>query len=262
MISSASRTGVPAWQPGTRQDPQDSKSIECDLERAFAIRSMKLLADRGREIVTAGKACRYVFQLRSGFACRQRPSFEGDQAILDLYQPGDFIGLENLFFSSALDSILALTNVSYWSIDCAGLLELMKDARIALQLMRHITEEKKRVDAIATLRGQFRARERAAVLILLLWHRLKAAVGTAATDQKEDRAFLPLTQKQLADYLGLHVIHLNRALRDLRDSGALQFQNGVIVLKDTIQLQQIARSLRHSRCNAMDSLLVGGNPPL
>ena len=220
MISSASQTGVLAWQPGIRQEPQDTKSIEHDLERALASRSMKLIADRGREIVAAGKACGYVFQLRPGFACRRRPLFDGDQAILDLYQPGDFISLENLFFSSALDSILALTNVSYWSLDCSGLRELMKDPRIALHLMRHITEEKKRIDAIATLRGQFRARERAAVLMLLLWHRLKAAVGTTVTYKNEECAFLPLTQKQLADYLGVNVIHLNRALKNLRDSGA------------------------------------------
>ena len=78
--------------------------------------------------------------------------------------------------------------------------------------MRHLVEEKQRLDMIAILLGQFKARERTAALLLLIWRRLKKTLGTANTDENEDRPSLPITQKQLADYLGLDVIHLNRTL--------------------------------------------------
>src|SRR2546430_4653132 len=139
-----SKTSVPAWQHGPRQEGQTTASIECDLQREFVSGSRELVGDRGREIVTAGVTCRHVFQLKSGLACRQRPLPEGEQAILDLYRPGDFIGLENLFFAPALDTVLALTNVSYWALDHAALNGLMQEPRIALQLMRHMAEEKQR----------------------------------------------------------------------------------------------------------------------
>src|SRR6266581_9489345 len=96
-----SKTSVPAWQHGPRQEGQET----CDLQREFVSGSRELVGDRGREIVTAGVTCQHVFQLKSGLACRQRPLPEGEQAILDLYRPGDFIGLESLFFASALDTV-------------------------------------------------------------------------------------------------------------------------------------------------------------
>src|SRR6266568_7514360 len=242
MIDLKSETGVRAcdWQHRPRQEWQDTASIERDLQRAFGSGAKQLVADRGREIVTAGVACQHLFQLKSGMACRQRPLSEGGQAVLDLYRPGDFIGLDSLFFAPALDTVLALTNVSYWVLDHAALNGLMQAPRIALQLMRHMAEEKQRVDMIAILLGQFKARERTAALLLFLWRRLRPASGRAAAGENEAGVGLPLTQKQLADYLGLDVIHLNRVLGGLPNSGALKFRKGVIIVKDVTQLEQVA----------------------
>jgi hypothetical protein len=46
----------------------------------------------------------------------------------------------------------------------------------------------------------------------------------------------------LADYLGLDAIHLNRTLGALRDSGALRFRKGAIIVNNVTQLRHIARS--------------------
>jgi CRP-like cAMP-binding protein len=218
----------------SRQEPQKTASIEWHLQQVFGRGSRQLIIDRGGEIVTAGVTRKHVFQLKSGLAIRQRPLRDGGQAILDLYLPGDLIELDSLFFAPPLDTVLALTSVSYRAFDHAALNRLMHEPRLALQLMRHLAEEKQRLDATAILLGQFKARERTAALLLLIWRRLKRALGT------EDRASLPLTQKQLADYLGLDVIHLNRTLGALRKSGALRFRKGAIVIQNVTQLKQIA----------------------
>jgi CRP-like cAMP-binding protein len=230
----------PAWQHA-RQEPQNTASSERNLEQAFGRGSRQLIIERGGEIVTAGITCKHVFQLKSGLAIRQRPLRDGGQAILDLYLPGDLIELDSLFFAPPLDTVRALTSVSYRALDHAALKRLMQEPRITLHLMRHLAEEKQRLDAIAILLGQFKARERTAALLLLIWRRLKQALGTATTGENEDCASLPLTQKQLADYLGLDVIHMNRTLGALRNSGALRFRKGAIVIKNVTQLKQIAR---------------------
>jgi CRP/FNR family transcriptional regulator len=251
-------TGVLAceWQQGPGQD---TTRAESDLQRAFGSGSKRLVADRGREIVTAGVACQSLFQLKSGMACRQRRLSEGSQAVLDLYQPGDFIGLDSLFFAPALDTVLALTKVSYWALERATLNRLMQAPRIALQLMRHMAEEKQRVDTIAMLLGRLKARERTAALLVFLWHRLGPASGRAATGENEEG--LPFTQKQLADYLGLDVIHLNRVLGGLRNSGALKFRKGVIIVKDVTQLAQIA-GMAHGLSHGRPSAIEGSAAPL
>jgi CRP-like cAMP-binding protein len=235
----------PAWPRGPPKE-RHTASIEWDLQQAFGSRSTQLSAHRGREIVTAGVTCTHVFQLKSGVACRQRPLRDGGQAILDLYLPGDFIELDSLFFAPSLDTVLALTNVSYWALDHAALNRLMQEPRVALQLMRHMAEEKQRLDTIAILLGQLKARERTAALLLVLSRRVKPASGTAPTGENKDCPSLPLTQKQLADYLGLNLIHLNRTLGALRNSGALLCRKGAIVIKDVTQLKQIAGALDRS----------------
>ena len=93
-------------------------------------------------------------------ACRQRPLRDGGQAILDLYLPGNFIELDSLFFAPSLDTVLALTNVNYWALDHGALNRLMQEPRFALQLMRHMAEEKQRLDTNAILLGKLKARER------------------------------------------------------------------------------------------------------
>jgi CRP-like cAMP-binding protein len=233
MIDLTSEAGVLA------RDGQDTPSIKWNLQQAFASASRHLVADRGREIVTAGIGCQHLFQLKCGLACRQRPLPEG-QAILDLYLPGDFIDLDSLFFAPPLDTVLALTPVDYWALDHLALNRLMREPRIALQLMRQMAEERRRLDTIAILMGKLKARERAAVLLLLLLRRLKPASSDAATGENQARASLPLTQQQLADYLGLNMIHLNRTLGALRKSGALRFRKGTIIIKDVRELRRIA----------------------
>jgi CRP/FNR family transcriptional regulator len=258
MIDSKRKRGVPGCECEWQQR-QDTASIDRDLQRAFDSESRRLVADRGREIVTAGVVCQRLFQLKSGLACRQRPLSENMQPILDLYQPGDFIGLDNLFFSPPLDTVLALTKVSYWALERATLNRLMQAPRTTLQLMRHMVEEKQRVDAVAILLGQLKARERTAALLLFLWHRLGPASGRAATGENEEG--LPFTQKQLADYLGLDVIHLNRVLGGLRNSGALKFRKGVIIVKDVTQLAQIA-GVAHGLSHGRPSAIEGSAAPL
>ena len=223
-----------------RQQPQNAASIEWNLEQAFGRGSRQFIIDRGDEIVTAGVRCKHVFQVKSGLAIRQRPLRDGGQAILDLYLPGDLIELDSLFLAAPLDTVLALTRVSYWALDHAALNRLMQEPRVTQQLMRHLVKEKQRRDTIAILLGQFKARERTAALLLLIWRRLKQTLRTANTDENEDCASLPLTQKELADYLGLDLIHLNRTLGALRNSGALRFRKGAIVVKNVAQLRQIA----------------------
>jgi CRP/FNR family transcriptional regulator, anaerobic regulatory protein len=228
--------GQPTWEH-VLQEPQTTASIGWDVQQAFD-KGSSFIIDRGGEIVTAGVSCKRVFQVKSGLAIRQRPLRDGAQAILDLYFPGDLIELDSLFFARPLDTVLALTRVSYRALDHAALNRLMQEPRIALQLMHHLVKEKQRGDTIALLLGHFKARERTAALLLLIWRRLKQTVGTANTDENEDS--LPLTQKQLADYLGLDAIHLNRTLGALRNSGALRFRKGAIVVNNVTQLRHIA----------------------
>jgi CRP-like cAMP-binding protein len=51
---------------------------------------------------------------------------------------------------------------------------------------------------------------------------------------------LPLTQSELAECLGLTPVHVNRVLRDLRESGLVAFRSGRVTMHDLRGLERVA----------------------
>ncbi len=50
---------------------------------------------------------------------------------------------------------------------------------------------------------------------------------------------LPLTQEEIADYLGLTTEHVNRVLRHMREQNLLIMDRGVVVLRDVTGIRKI-----------------------
>jgi hypothetical protein len=50
---------------------------------------------------------------------------------------------------------------------------------------------------------------------------------------------LPLVQRQIGEALGMSLIHVSRTLRQLRRTGAMDFDNGVLTVRDWPLLTKI-----------------------
>lgn len=83
--------------------------------------------------------------------------------------------------------------------------------------------------------GQRTAVERAAHLICEMHYRMRA-VGLA----REDRFFLPVTQHELGDTLGLSTVHVNRILQELRRDGLINQQGREMIVLDQAGLRRVA----------------------
>jgi CRP-like cAMP-binding protein len=75
--------------------------------------------------------------------------------------------------------------------------------------------------------GRRTAYERTAHLLCELWLRLDA-VGLTQGDNFK----LPVTQARLADALGLTPVHVNRILKQLRESGLITLHGGTVKITD------------------------------
>ena len=83
--------------------------------------------------------------------------------------------------------------------------------------------------------GRRDARGRIAYLLCeLLWRH--KAVGLTS----DESFFLPLTQMEIADTLGLTPVHVNRVLQDLRNQGLVTLRYGMLHLLDVERLQALA----------------------
>jgi biotin operon repressor len=84
--------------------------------------------------------------------------------------------------------------------------------------------------------GRLSARERVTHLLLELRERLDRA-GLV----KGDTFRIPLTQEVFADALGLSVVHINRTMKQLRQSGSVVFKSGSVTIRDPERLAAMAQ---------------------
>src|SRR5262249_23226754 len=143
--------------------------------------------------------------LRSGFAFRCWGLADGRRAILDVLVPGDIVGLDHIVLASPIAEITAANRVGYNALEPARLRALMADRCVALSVMALLAEARWRSDRLAAMIGRLDAEARLAALILSIYDRLRRRGLTNHLSYN-----LPLTQEQIADHLGLTLVHVNR----------------------------------------------------
>jgi CRP-like cAMP-binding protein len=86
--------------------------------------------------------------------------------------------------------------------------------------------------------GRLDAHGRLCVLLLDLHDRLRRRdlIGRPSYN-------LPLTQEQVADHLGLTLVHVNRTLRRLREEGIAMVDRQVVIIQDMDRLRHYAQGL-------------------
>jgi CRP/FNR family transcriptional regulator, anaerobic regulatory protein len=112
------------------------------------------------------------------------------------------------------------------------------DPDIATRLWWQVCEDERRLHSWVTVLGRGSAEERIAAMVLDFRLRLHRA-GLAG-----DSFRLPMTQQQIADYLGLTVVHVNRVLKRLRESRVISGVRGAMVIRDLRAVEQLARPIQ------------------
>ncbi|MGB3899044.1 MAG: Crp/Fnr family transcriptional regulator [Mesorhizobium sp.] len=179
-----------------------------------------------------GESC----MILKGFAARSHYSRDGSRQISALHVPGDFVDLHAYLLRVMDHGVVAIgpCEVAYVSYDS----------------IRRVTEESPHLGRLlwlstvidgaiqrawVTCLGRRTAEQRMAHLLCELYLRLEAA-GIATGNSFH----LPLTQSQLADLLGLSVVHVNKKLQKLRLSGLVDWRGGIVVIRDFADLARLA----------------------
>jgi CRP/FNR family transcriptional regulator len=209
-----------------------------ELLRAFG--SKPQLAQRGEVLIQAGEPEANLLLLASGWACREYLRSDGDQVLVDLYLPGDLIGLDNLIDEEAFDSVVALTTAGYYTLKRKNFeLLLLHSPGIGLHIIRKTMEERRRLDEQRLELAGLNAVHRTAACLLRICERLqKHGINLQYHDGL--KFMLPLTQQRLAEYLGLHPIHLNRTLRALRETGIVDVGSHEVTISSLSRLKEMA----------------------
>lgn len=211
---------------------------EADLDRLRAIETRRQTFGPGDVIVPEERVAERSCMMLRGMSARQhklahRP---GERVITALHIPGDFIDLHGFVLAGLEHEVIAVGETGVEFIEHDELREITCNFPHLTRLLWMSTA----IDAaihrqwlVAT--ASLRSGAHLAHLLCELYVRL-SSVGAA-----QNHTFtLPLLQKELADILGYTPIHINRAVRDLRDGGLIRWAGNEIEILDWNNLVRLA----------------------
>jgi len=194
----------------------------------------------GDILVATGEESGTVYLLEAGWVARTRMIEDGRRQIIVVFLPGDLMGIKCMLLERQPDTIECLTDVHVRMIDHKHLLELVaQDHAVSVRVMFQLGEDERRLDNWVAALGKGSAEERIATLLLDLRGRLSQA-GLATGDGFQ----MPMTQQEIADHLGLTLVHVNRVLRRLREAGVVTVQRGSVTVDEIARLSQIAAPMQ------------------
>ncbi|EBA11138.1 Crp/Fnr family transcriptional regulator [Roseobacter sp. CCS2] len=195
--------------------------------------------EKGRDFVEEGSDLRTTCVISEGWAVRYIMLEDGRRQILSYALPGDIIGLHINFRAQATYSAAALTPLKVATIDPRRMTEISQKFPVLAAGLSWCTAREFAILGDQTVRlGRLAAPERLAHFLLELWHRLDLINEVDGT-----WIDMPMTQSDLADTLGLSLVHTNRSLKTLRDA------NLVTVTRDAVRLDDVNALMNMSHFN-------------
>ncbi|GAB3353575.1 Crp/Fnr family transcriptional regulator [Chromohalobacter beijerinckii] len=161
----------------------------------------------------AGRFC----TLSQGWAYSFRDMEDGSRQILEIYLPGDVIGLREFAFQERLAGVMMIDDGVVCDFPHRRLLEVFRESFTLSMIFFALSSQQQ---ALLTERlvnlARRSARQKVAHLIYEMYLRLQRIMPYATR-----RFRLPLSQQQLGDALGLTSVHISRTLSGFREDGLL-----------------------------------------
>jgi len=208
------------------------------LREAFASAPFHI-AQRCKMLVSASDTEPPVLRVEHGMAFSSCTLPDGRRAITDIFLPTDFIGIEHAVADHAPTEITAAGALRYRALSASAFRErFIVDPQVALRVLAVLTEQSVRRNRHAFALTRLDARERMADFLVGIYDRLRLA-GLAPRPIFN----LPFTQNQIAEHLGMTMVHVSRTCRRLRDERLVITDRQVIIIKDVEGLRRVAGAL-------------------
>jgi CRP-like cAMP-binding protein len=194
-----------------------------------------------------------LLAIQDGWAYSSRLTSEGDRKIIDLYLPGDIIGLRDYYQGGNCDQVIMLTEgliipAAKSKIDAA----MENSSTLARALLAiAMYQSHLMADRLNNLINHD-ATTRIAYFILELHARLNN------TNSGINEVFLPISQQVIGDLLGITNVHVCRCLNHLEYLGLLHRnkENRNLVI---LNYEELARVARFNTAYAHHSLRASEN---
>lgn len=186
----------------------------------------ELSIDKGTPILMQGSNSPQLYTVLRGMGLRYLVLPDGKRQVINFVLPGDFLGLQAGVMGEMKHSIDATTDMVLCVFDRSELWNLFKhqparayDLTWLASIQEHFLGE-----ALASV-GQMSAERR------LCWGMLRFLQRCEAIGLGDgEMCSMPFTQQDLADALGLSLVHTNKTLMKLRNQQIMSWSDGELHL--------------------------------
>ncbi|MDC0737857.1 Crp/Fnr family transcriptional regulator [Cognatishimia sp. SS12] len=185
-------------------------------------------AEPGTHLLSQGEQSPQLFTVLTGMGLKYKMLRDGSRQVVGFVMPGDFLGLQAGVMGEMGHSVEAVTTMTLCVFNRANVWDLFSKHPTRGFDIAHLAavEEHFLGDALATV-GQRPAYEKIAWAMARFFNRA-LAIGQVV----DNKTSLPFTQQDLADALGLSLVHTNKQLAQLRRDGILTWQKGELSVDD------------------------------
>lgn len=212
--------------------PMSGETLE--FMQKFKVGEMQI--DAGTPLLSEGSNAPQLYTALSGMGLRYKLLPNGRRQVISLIFPGDFIGMQAGIMREMTHSVEATTAMRLCVFDRKEIWNMYRTLpeRAFDLTWLAASEERFLGEAMASL-GQRSAMERMAWSLARIFRRL------SATGLEERKTVpLPYRQQDMADALGLSLVHTNKTLAKLRDRQLANWSDGKLRVNDLEQLEDVA----------------------
>lgn len=212
------------------QDCRGLRPLEAG-QRAYmnTIKQGERLFGRGEAILREEEKARFLYTVLEGVLIRYRSLEDGRRQIVNFMFPGDLVGLQGAFDEPISHSVEALTDTRLCVFRRSDFVHLItENPRLGYDVTWLAAKEETALEGHIVSLGRRSAKER--VVFLAVWL-LDRAIATGVA-QEGNVLPIPVTQSQIADMLGLSLVHTNRTIRALDRENLVQWEQREICVPD------------------------------
>ena len=207
-----------------------------DVRQTQRFKVGELTVEAGTPILTERSHSAQLFTVFSGVGLRYKALPGGRRQVLSFLFPGDLIGLQAAAMNEMTHTVQARSRMRLCVFDRAALWDFFKASpERSYDLIWIAAAEEHFLGEALTTVGQRTAEESVAWALVKLWSRargLEMIEGSAMP--------MPFKQQDLADALGLSLVHTNKTLAKFRERQLAVWREGKLTVNDVEGLARIA----------------------
>ena len=209
---------------------------KAELEKTSRFKSGELDVDPRTPILMEGSNSPQLFTALQGMGLRYKILPNGRRQVINLIFPGDFIGLQAGMLGEMGHSVEATTRMKLCVFDRSDFFEFFSNNpnRAFDITWLAATEEHFLGDTLTTV-GQRDAFAAVAWAFVRIFQR-----GQSLELTQDNTMPFPFKQQDIADTLGLSLVHTNKTLARLRERQLLTWAEGKLTVHDLGELANVA----------------------